>query len=71
MRYLLGGRSWDGFVVAPTGGYLETQTDWGISELWISWTNYPAPYWNEWHCIREIEKKLDGPFQVWWYGEWI
>ena len=50
---------------------LEQETYWGDRELWIGWTSYPAPYWNEWHCLREVEDELYGPFQVWWYGEWI
>ena len=66
------GRADEGFVVPPTDGYVEQEDAWGRRELWLGWTNYPAPYWNERHCIREW---LDGegvydPVQQWWYGEW-
>jgi hypothetical protein len=67
------GRTDEGFVVPPTGGYVEQEDAWGRREIWLGWTNYPAPYWNEWHCIKEW---LDGegvydPVQQWWYGEWM
>ena len=39
----VGGRSEEGFVVPDHGGYLEQEDVWGQAELWIGWTNYPAP----------------------------
>ena len=68
----VGGRSEEGFVVPDHGGYLEQEDVWGQAELWIGWTNYPAPHWNEWHCIREVaDERGDHWFQQWWYGKWI
>ena len=68
----VGGRSEEGFVVPGHGGYLEKEDVWGQAELWIGWTNYPAPHWNEWHCITAVAGE-DGKnlFQQWWYGQWI
>ena len=63
----VGGRSEEGFVVPGHGGYLEFQ-----AELWIGWTNYPAPYWNEWHCIRGVAGENGKTwFQHWWCGQWV
>ena len=66
------GRTDEGFSVPPGGGYVEQEDAWGRRELWLGWTNYPAPYWNEWHLIRERldEDEVDDPVQLWWYGEW-
>ena len=66
------GRTDEGFVVPPGGGFFEQEDAWGRRELWLGWTNYPAPYWNEWHLIRERlgEDEVDDPVQQWWYGEW-
>ena len=70
----LGGRSSDGVAVPPDGGCL-VQEDWlGRREKWISWTNYPAPYWNEWSMIRQradSDYVEDWSLTQWWYGEWI
>ena len=68
---IIGGRSSDGFVVAPTGGYLEQETYWGDRELWIGWTNYPAPFWNEWSWFRLVGDVSYGAYTLWWYGQWI
>ena len=68
----VGGRSEEGFIVPGHGGYLETEDVWGQKEIWIGWSNYPAPHWNEWHCITAVAGE-DGKnlFQQWWYGQWI
>ena len=68
----VGGRSEEGFAVPDHGGYLCQEDVRGHEELWIDWTNYPAAYWNEWHCIREVaDENGNHWFQQWWYGEWI
>ena len=70
----VGRRSSDGVVVPPDGGYL-VQEDWlGRLEIWLAWTNYPAPYWNEWSMIRQRADNdyvEPGSLTLWWYGEWI
>ena len=38
---------------------------------WVAYTNYPRPYWNEWAMFFEQGARADGPFEVWWYGEWV
>ena len=66
------GRTDEGFLVPPTGGYVEQEDAWGHREIWLGWTNYPAPYWNEWHYIRQVADENGCHwFQQWWYGEWI
>ena len=65
------GRTDEGFLVPPTGGYVEQEDAWGRRELWLGWTNYPAPYWNRWTWRRMHGRTIEGPFGLWWYGEWV
>ena len=68
---VFGGRTDEGYIVPPEGGHLQQWDYDGNYELWIGWTNYPAPYWNHWTWCKVVEEKLQGPYDVWWYGRWI
>jgi hypothetical protein len=66
------GRSSQGFVVPPDGGFLEMDLlPLDRREFWEGRTNYPAPYWNRWTLRRMHGRTIEGPFHLWWYGEWV
>ena len=68
----ISGRSSQGFVVPPDGGFLELDLlPLDRREFWIGWTNYPAPYWNLWSWVRQAGDDFEGPWYLWWYGEWV
>ena len=70
----VGGWEHEGFVVPPEGGYVRRHDVNGNIEFWGAQTNYPAPYWNEWIWTRHLLRGVgpfEGPFRIWWYGEWV
>ena len=60
-----------GDVIPEWGGYLEYEDYWGRIVTWVAYTNYPRPYWNEWEVFFEQGQRVSGPFEAWWYGEWV
>ena len=69
----VGGWAHEGFVVPPEGGYVKRWDATGNKEFWTAGTNYPAPYWNEWIWSRHPRRggaPFEGPFTIWWYGDW-
>ena len=57
---------------APVGGFFEEEDWFGKTVTWVAYTNYPAPYWNEWvFYIEDLQgwpPIVYGPYTVWWYG---
>ena len=39
--------------------------------MWIAYTNYPRPYWNEWEVLIEQGAGDTNFFNELWCGEWV
>ena len=65
------GREMVNRLVPPDGGCVSQDLCNGNREFWIGWTNYPAPYWNEWNWFVWVGDVSYGAYTLWWYGEWI
>jgi len=67
----LRGKVLDGWIVPPDGGSVQQKGLNGNLEYWIGWTNYPAPYWNEWNWFVWVGDEVYGAYTLWWYGTWM